>query len=79
MIVSYNFLDDILGYTSESGSGSSNSTLRGLNDTLENLDSNSTQIGDEQLDTEAVSLSNLTKTCTSSLSYPHITHNVIES
>ena len=65
MLVSYNFLDDILGYKSESGSGSSNSTLRGLNDTLENLDSNSTQIGDEQLDTEAVS--NLTKTVTSSL------------
>ena len=63
MLVSYNFLDDILGYTSETGSQPSNSTLSGLNDTLENLDSNSSLTGDEQLDTEAVS-SNLTKTCT---------------
>ena len=55
MLVSYNFLDDILGYKSESGSVSSNSTLRGLNDTLENLDSNSSLTGDEQLDTEVVS------------------------
>ena len=55
MLVSYNFLDDLLGYTSEPGSGPSNSTLRALNDTMENLDSNSTLIGDEQLDTEAVS------------------------
>ena len=56
MLVSYNFLDDLLGYKSESGSQTSNSTLRGLNDTLEeNLDSNSTLIGEEQLDTEAVS------------------------
>ena len=56
MLVSYNFLDDLLGYKSESGSQPSNSTLRGLNDTLEeNLDSNSTLISEEQLDTEAVS------------------------
>jgi len=53
MLVSYNFLDDLLGYTSEPESGPSNSTLRALNDTMENLDSNSTLIGDEQLDTEA--------------------------
>ena len=50
MLVSYNFLDDILGYTSESGSGSSNFTLRGLNHTIENLTGD-----DEQLDTESVS------------------------
>ena len=55
MLVSYNFLDDILGYTSESVLGPSNSTLRGLNHTMENLDSNSTLTGDEQLDIEAVS------------------------
>ena len=55
MLVSYNFLDDLLGYTSEPESGPSNSTLRALNDTMENLDSNSTLISDEQLDTEAVS------------------------
>ena len=54
MLVSYNFLDDLLGYKTESQTF--NSTLRGLNDTLEeNLDSNSTPIGEEQLDTEAVS------------------------
>ena len=49
MLVSYNFLDDILGSTSESGSGSSNFTHRGLNHTIDNL------TGDEQLDTESVS------------------------
>ena len=53
MLVSYNFLDGLLGYTP--GSGSSNSTLGGLNNTLDSddisLDSNSTLIGDEQPDT----------------------------
>ena len=49
MLVSYNFLDGLLGYTP--GAGSSNSTL-GLNDTL---DSNSTLTGDEESDTDAVS------------------------
>ena len=57
MLVSYNFLDGLLGYTT--GSGSSNSTLGGLNDTLDSdisLDSNSTLTGEEQPDTDAVSL-----------------------
>ena len=56
MLVSYNFLDGLLGYTP--GSGSSNSTLGGLNDTLDSdisVDSNSTLTGDEQPDTDAVS------------------------
>ena len=56
MLVSYNFLDGLLGYTS--AAGSSNSTLGGLNDTLDSdisLDSNSTLTGDEQPDTDAVS------------------------
>ena len=50
MLVSYNFLDGLLGYTP--GSGSSNSTLGGLNNTL---DPNSTLTGDEQPDTDTVS------------------------
>ena len=50
MLVSYNFLDGLLGYTP--GSGSSNSTVGGLNDTL---DPNSTLTSDEQHDTDAVS------------------------
>ena len=50
MLISYNFLDGLLGYTP--GAGSSNSTLGGLNDTL---DSNSTLTGDEESDTDAVS------------------------
>ena len=56
MLVSYNFLDGLLGYNT--GSGSSNSTLGGLNDTLDSdisLDSNSTLTGDEQPDTDTVS------------------------
>ena len=56
MLVSYYFLDGLLGYTP--GLESSNSTLGGLNDTLDSdisLDSNSTLTGDEQPDTDAVS------------------------
>ena len=57
MLVSYNFLDGLLGYTP--GLGSSNSTLGGLNDTL---DPNSTLTSDEQHDTDTVSS---VKTCIS--------------
>ena len=57
MLVSYNYLDTLLGYTAESGTGSSNSTLGGLNETLAE-DSNSTLSGDEELDTGVVSRDN---------------------
>ena len=46
MLVSYNYIDGLLGYTSETGSANSTQVIQ---------DSNSTLTGDEELDDDAVS------------------------